>query len=262
MRFPLRLAADITKTKIIKAFLAGKSRSLVSRINLADAAASSASSAAPSLSGPAKTENEILSAVLASPAPMVWLAGGEPLLHPQIGHLARRIADHGRNVFVETDGTLLRQRIFSFRPVSRLFLCVRLHGPELVHDSRAGKSGAFRAAIEGIRAAKLSGFYVCALTEISGDTELRELAELRGILEILEVEGWIILPAATATPRINAAGELREARALIQNRGWEKFSRLLESDPPVVVDQTPDANSVVPHAATETPSDQESVQVS
>jgi MoaA/NifB/PqqE/SkfB family radical SAM enzyme len=258
MRFPLRLAADLAKTKIINAFLAGKSRSLLSRVNLGDAAASSA---APSLSGPAKTENEILSAVLATPVPMVWLAGAEPLLHPQIGHLARRIADHGRYVFVETDGTLLRQRIFSFRPVSRLFLCVRLHGPELVHDSRAGKSGAFRAAIEGIRAAKLSGFYVCALTEISGDTELRELAELRGILKILEVEGWIMLPATTAAPRANAPGKLRQARALIENRGWEKFSRLLESDPPVAVIQTPAETSVVPNAATESPSDQESVQV-
>jgi MoaA/NifB/PqqE/SkfB family radical SAM enzyme len=259
MRFPLRLAADLTKTKIIKAFLAGKSRSLVSRVNLAEAAASSA---VPSLADPARRENEILSAVLATPARVVWLAGAEPLLHPQIGHLARRIADLGRNVFVETDGTLLRQRIFSFRPVSRLFLCVRLHGPELVHDSRAGKSGAFRAAIEGIRAAKLSGFYVCALTEISGDTELRELAELRGILKILEVEGWIMLPPTAATPHADAPAKLREARALIQNRGWEKFSRLLESEPPVAVNQTPDANSILPHAATETPSDQQSVQVS
>jgi MoaA/NifB/PqqE/SkfB family radical SAM enzyme len=260
MRFPLRLTADLTITKIARTFQMGNLRPIVVRVNFVDASVSSALPAHP-LSSPAKTEDEILATALATPAPIVWLGGGEPLLHPQIGHIARKIADRGRNVFVETDGALLRQRIFSFRPVSRLFLCVSLYGPEAVHDSHVGRVGVFRAAIAGIHAAKLSGFYVCALTEISQDSELSELAELSGLLGILDVDGWIVVPAPRATSRAEMPGKLREARELIQNRGWEKFSRLLDLSPPVASARTQNATDIVQLEAAEAQSDPEGVPV-
>src|SRR2546430_15359761 len=56
-----------------------------------------------------------------APAPVVWIGGSEPLLHPEMGQLTRCIAAIGRDVFLETDGALLRRRIHEFRPVSRCF---------------------------------------------------------------------------------------------------------------------------------------------
>src|SRR2546430_8126705 len=89
-----------------------------------------------------------------APAPVVWIGGSEPLLHPEMGQLTRCIAAIGRDVFLETDGALLRRRIHEFRPVSRLFLTIQWNGLERWHDVRAGRAGAFQAALDGMRVAR------------------------------------------------------------------------------------------------------------
>jgi len=227
MRFPFRLTADLTTAKIARVLQGQTAQPLVLQL-CPSSGKTLKNSSGPSSPSCAASEDELLATVRATRSPVVGLGGGEPLQYPQIGHLARRIVDCGHSVFVETGGELLRRQIFSFRPVSRLFLCVRLHGPESVHDSRMDRAGVYRAAIEGIRAAKLSGFYVCTITAISRDTDSRELRELREILTRLDVDGWIMVLAAHALDRAAAARKLCEARALIQNRGWENFSRLIE----------------------------------
>jgi hypothetical protein len=124
---------------------------------------------------------------------IVWLSGnesGDPLTHPGIGHLARLIVSSGHTLFLETDGIALRQRIHEFQPASRLFLVVRLFGSESEHDRHMQRSGAFAAAIEGIRAARLSGFWICAkLDVLSGDPA--ESARLFQQIEGLDLDGII-----------------------------------------------------------------------
>ena len=84
-------------------------------------------------------------------------------------------------VFIEIDGTLLRRRIHEFRPVSRLYLVLPLNGLEAAHDLRAQHPGNFRATIESIRTAKLSGFHICVETKIFADTQLRRPSRASGI---------------------------------------------------------------------------------
>jgi MoaA/NifB/PqqE/SkfB family radical SAM enzyme len=163
------------------------------------------------------------------------MGGSEPLLHPEIGGLARRIVDAGRHVFVTTDGALLRRRIHEFRPVSRLFLTVQFHGTEELHDRRAAREGAFRDALEGIQTAKLSGFLVCAQVAVYPDTEITGLEKLREILTLRDVDGIVVCSAYNSRgverhPNENGAIERRlsEARAQIPGRRWNWFSRLLQ----------------------------------
>ncbi|MFI5058000.1 MAG: radical SAM protein [Candidatus Acidiferrales bacterium] len=176
-----------------------------------------------------------LDAVRRSSAPVVWIGGGEPLLHPEIGRLARRIVDTGRHVFVHTDGALLRRRIHEFRPVSRLFLTVQFEGFEQAHDRRAQREGAFRVAVDGIRTAKLSGFLVCAHIVAHTDTELAELEQLRHYLEARDVDGFVVVPANNFRAALQQKESeplrrrLHAARAQVRSRRWQLFSRLLES---------------------------------
>jgi MoaA/NifB/PqqE/SkfB family radical SAM enzyme len=160
-------------------------------------------------------------------------------LHPEIGRLARRIVDTNRHVFVQTNGLLLRRCLHEFRPVSRLFLSVQFEGFEQRHDRRAGREGAFRAAVEGIRAAKLSGFLVCAQVALHADTELSEFDQLRVYLEARDVDGFVVTPAndfskAVAGHKENQAlqSRLGAVRDQIWSRRWRLFSRLLESSLP------------------------------
>ena len=73
-------------------------------------------------------DSHVLAAVRASTAPFVWIGGDAPLRYPRIGQIARQIISFGKIVFMEMDGTLLRRRIHEFRPESRLYLVLPLHG--------------------------------------------------------------------------------------------------------------------------------------
>ncbi len=227
MRFPLRLTADLTKARIAQALSRRLPRSPVLRLSpVVETSSSGSDSAKHSLQ--TKTEAELLALVQGCAAPVIWIAGVEPLRHPQIGHITRRIVDCGRHVFVQTDGTLLRRGIFAFRPVSRLFLTVQLNGLENSHDLRACRAGVFRAAIEGIRAAKLSGFLVCVQTLIDGQTKLEELPQLNSYLAALGVDGRVISTGYGSGDAPETRKKVQEARKLIGNRGWESFSRLID----------------------------------
>ena len=166
--------------------------------------------------------DDCLRAVDASSAPVIWIGGPESLLHPEIGRLARRIVDAGQHVFVETDGTRLHRRIHEFRPVSRLFLAVRFGGLEERHDRRAGREGAFREALQGIRTAKLSGFLVCAHIVVYPDTETAELGKLRELLTRRDVDGFIVSVGSNTTNALHA----RSGYPRIQILCWDHIQAL------------------------------------
>jgi hypothetical protein len=243
MRFPLRLTADLAIGLATKTLRGATRHHLI--LHLSPVVGSHSPSpiggySSPSASDAVMLPSEVcLDAVRRSSAPIVWIGGVEPLLHPEIGRLARRIVDTNRHVFVQTDGALLRRRIHEFRPVSRLFLTVQFDGFEDLHDQRSGREGAFRSAVEGIRTAKLSGFLVCAQMIVHADTALAELEQLRGVLEACDVDGFIVTPAngfSKAVSEENGSqalqSKLRAARDQIRSRRWRLFSRLLNSSLP------------------------------
>jgi len=221
MRFPLRLTAEITKAKMRRIGRGGADDPLVLRV-LAPTADVNESSVSQ------QGDEAVLTQVQARTSPVVWFGGNEPLRYSGMGHLARRVVDCGRMVFVETDGALLRRSVFSFRPVAQLFLAVQLDGLEISHDRRAGQAGLYRAAMEGIRAAKLSGFMICAVTRIHEDTELQEVAELHKTIAALGLDGWVTTAATREMAAPSLARKMIAARAMTGS-GWASFSGLVES---------------------------------
>lgn len=163
-------------------------------------------------------------------APVLWIGGSEPLDHSEVGRVAFALTAKRRNVFVHTDGQRLRQRIHEFHPDPRLFLTVELSGREEFHDDAVGRPGAFGRVIEGIRAAKLSGFHVCAHVTVTGKTGVCETGELFEFLDRYDVDGYIVSSGGRTPPADSAALEdLEEIRALTRCGRWENFSRLLEA---------------------------------
>ena len=143
----------------------------------------------------------------------------------------RCIAGHGQHVFLETHGALLRRRIHEFRPVSRLFLTVQLDGLAPSHNLRAGRADAFQLALEGIRAARLSGFLICVHARIDAETSLEETGKLLRFAEDQDVDGFVISQASGSARNPNRQALMQktvEARKLIRNRWWEFFSQLVE----------------------------------
>ena len=141
------------------------------------------------------TVKECLESVDECGAPIVSICGGEPLIYPDIGRLVRGILKRRKHIYLCTNGMFIRKRLHEFRPTSRFFFNVHLDGLEQTHDLAVERPGVFRAAVEGIRAAKAAGFLVCTNTTIYKETDIAEIEALFAYLTKLEVDGFMLSPA-------------------------------------------------------------------
>jgi pyruvate-formate lyase-activating enzyme len=231
MRFPPRLIWDLTKVRIAQKLFGAARYPWALRLDLGELRTHTEATHPDSVNSSAQLSSrdaQALSQVRASSAPVVWIGGDTPLQHARIGHLAREIVNCGRTVFVEMVGTLLRRRIHEFRPVPRLYLVLPLNGLEDAHDSRAQHTGNFRAIMEALRTAKLSGFHICIETTIFPGSDRSELLQLANFISSLDVDGWIHKRPTAAANDVTINETLMSARALIPSRHWRAFSALLD----------------------------------
>jgi hopanoid biosynthesis associated radical SAM protein HpnH len=140
------------------------------------------------------TVDECLAAVRASGAPIVSISGGEPLLHAQIGEIARGITAGRRFVYLCTNGTLLQEKLDLFEPSPRLAFVVHLDGTESAHDRITGRPGTHSTAIAAIREAVARGHRVCTNTTLFHGSDAADLHALFGGLVDLGVEGLMVSP--------------------------------------------------------------------
>jgi hypothetical protein len=233
MKFPLRLSLDLLRSKALLRNIAG-GRDAATIFHLSPTVfPSSNQKEIDAESDPNAAIMEIPANVISqTAAPVLWVGGEEPLQHPVIGRIAAALNRAARNVFLHTNGVRLRQRIHEFRPDPRLFLTVELAGREQIHDQTFAQPGAFRRVIEGIRAAKLSGFHVCAHVTVNAGTEVCETGELFEFLDNYGVDGFIVSSGGRMI-EAPSNGDFRERlegiRPLVRCSRWEYFSSLLEA---------------------------------
>jgi len=218
MRFPALLSAKLAKARMAGIFRGAQPTPLVDFVDAAEVL--HAGSAHP-------ISHERIRSLLVSPAPILWIGGREPLDHPGIAHLVRAIVQGGRFVFLETCGTLLRRRIHEFQPVPQLFLTIRSDGPPPSAGPKLRNPGAFELALDGLRAARLSGFFTAVHSPVREDLGVSRLQALSAILSAADVDGWMITAATIGDPTSRKA---REARNLIPNAQWRRLSGYVERE--------------------------------
>jgi hopanoid biosynthesis associated radical SAM protein HpnH len=154
------------------------------------------------------TVAECLQSVEEAGAPIVSICGGEPLIYPDIGALVLGILKRRKHIYLCTNGMFIQKRLHEFRPTSRFFFNVHLDGLEETHDLAVERKGVFKAAVEGIVAAKRAGFLVCTNTTIYKETNLDEIDALFAYLTKLNVDGFMLSPAYgyTAVQQTNPKG--------------------------------------------------------
>jgi hopanoid biosynthesis associated radical SAM protein HpnH len=159
-------------------------------------------------------------------APIVSIAGGEPLLHPQIAEIVEGLVARKKFVYLCTNAVKLEASLDQFQPDQRLTLSVHLDGPQAVHDEAVGQTGVFDRAIRAIRAALASGFRVTTnMTLFHGADVDRLRRHFDQIIE-LGVEGMMISPGYAYAQAPHQAGFLsRESTR-------ELFRRLLKQRNP------------------------------
>jgi len=171
------------------------------------------------------TVKQCLDALDECGAPIVSICGGEPFIYPELAELVSEILDRKKHIYLCTNGMFIRKRLHEFKPTSRLFFNVHLDGLEATHDLCVERDGVFKAAIDGIKAAKEAGFLVCTNTTIFRETDLNEIRELYSYLSTLNVDGYMISPAYSYAAvqqkeifmsRADIREKFREARRLLE----------------------------------------------
>lgn len=135
---------------------------------------------------------ESVGAVEESGAPVVSIAGGEPLLHSQIDKIVAELVRQKYFVYLCTNGLLLKQSLKKFKPSKYLAFVVHMDGLEESHDRSVGREGVFKIAFSALEAALRAGFRVTTNTTIFKESDVEELHQLFRILTDMGVEGLMI----------------------------------------------------------------------
>src|SRR5215468_10541652 len=93
---------------------------------------------------------QAVGAIEASGAPMVSIAGGEPLMHPQIDEIVRQLLDRNKIVFLCTNAVLLPKHLHKFKPHKNFSWMIHVDGLRERHDLSVSKDGVFDQAVEAV----------------------------------------------------------------------------------------------------------------
>jgi hopanoid biosynthesis associated radical SAM protein HpnH len=145
------------------------------------------------------TVDECLSAVDECGAPVVSIAGGEPLLHKEMPRIVDGIVRRRRFVYLCTNGLLLKSRIKDYAPSPYLTISIHLDGNREHHDALAGRPGVYDQAVGAIQLARAGRFRVTVNCTFYEGMTAREAADLFDRAMEMGVEGITVSPGYSYT---------------------------------------------------------------
>ena len=129
-------------------------------------------------------------------APMVSIAGGEPLVHPQIDEIVGALVDRRKYVYLCTNGVHMERKLDLFEPSRYFSWAVHIDGLRQRHDESVCREGVFDQAVDAIREAQRRGFRVTTNTTFFSTDEPRTVRDVLDFLnDELEVDQMMISPA-------------------------------------------------------------------
>ena len=96
---------------------------------------------------------QALEAIEESGTPMVSIAGGEPLVHPEVHVMARELIKRKKFVFLCTNGILMEKKMDNFKPSPYFAWVVHLDGMRERHDQFVERDGIFDKCVDAIKEA-------------------------------------------------------------------------------------------------------------
>jgi hopanoid biosynthesis associated radical SAM protein HpnH len=127
-------------------------------------------------------------------APVVSIAGGEPLLHrdmPKIveGYLARK-----KFVILCTNALLLTKKIDQFKPDPFFTWSIHLDGDQMMHDHSVCQDGVYDIAVKAIKLAKSKGFQCNLNCTLFQGADPERVAKFFDEMKAIGVDGVTVSP--------------------------------------------------------------------
>ncbi|HVP88537.1 MAG TPA: adenosyl-hopene transferase HpnH [Casimicrobiaceae bacterium] len=137
---------------------------------------------------------ECLSAVDECGAPVISIAGGEPLLHKEIDTIVKGIVARRKFVYLCTNALLMRKRIGLFNPSPYFVWSVHLDGDREMHDRSVCEEGVYERAVAAIGTAKARGFRVNINCTLFNDADPERVARFFDAAAGLGIDGITVSP--------------------------------------------------------------------
>jgi hopanoid biosynthesis associated radical SAM protein HpnH len=137
---------------------------------------------------------DALAAVDECGAPIVSIAGGEPLIHKEMPEIVDGYVKRRKYVYLCTNALLLKKRMKEQTPSPYLTFSVHLDGNRNRHDASVCQQGVFDKAVDAIREARRRGFRVTVNCTLFQGESAPEIAEFLDLCNALDVEGVTLAP--------------------------------------------------------------------
>ena len=172
---------------------------------------------------------ECMAAIDECGAPVVSIAGGEPLIHREMPEIVRGFVARKKFVYLCTNAILLGRHMDDYTPSPYLTFSVHLDGSRDRHDASVCRTGVFDQAVEAIREALKRRFRVTINCTLFQGESAEEVAQFLDDVTALGVEGVTMSPGFSYehAPRQDFFIQRSTSKQLFRNifrlgkgRGW------------------------------------------
>jgi len=137
---------------------------------------------------------DALGAVDECGAPVVSIAGGEPLLHKNLPEIVEGIIARGKFVYLCTNALLMEKKLHQYKPSSYFTWSVHLDGDKEMHDHSVCQPGTYDRAVSAIAAAKKRGFRVNINCTLFNTAQADQVAAFFDTVMAMGIDGITVSP--------------------------------------------------------------------
>ena len=137
---------------------------------------------------------DALGAVDECGAPVVSIAGGEPLLHKKLPEIVKGIIARRKFVYLCTNALLMEKRMAQYEPSTFFTWSVHLDGDKDMHDISVCQPGVYDRAVDAIRRAKERGFRVTVNCTLFNNAKADRVAAFFDSVKEFGVDGITVSP--------------------------------------------------------------------
>jgi hopanoid biosynthesis associated radical SAM protein HpnH len=138
--------------------------------------------------------DDALAAVDECGAPVVSIAGGEPLLHKELPQIVKGIVARKKFVYLCTNALLMEKRMKDYAPSPYFVWSVHLDGDRQDHDKSVCQEGTYDRAVAALKAAKARGFRVNINCTLFNNADPARMATFFDSVMAMGVDGITVSP--------------------------------------------------------------------